>query len=57
LLNEIDVDMSIYGHYDISGVRDDEPEPCPRTWDTVRKCWNDDWKEHLFEHEVEHYEK
>ena len=57
LLRETDVDMSQYGKYDISGVRDDEPEPCPRTWDPLRKTWTDDWKEHLFEHEIDHYQK
>ena len=57
LLRETDVDMSIYGQYDITGVRDDEPEPCPRAWDEVRKTWNDDWKSMLFEHEVQHYQQ
>ena len=56
LLNEVDVDMSNYGMYDISGVRDDEPEPNPREWDEVRKCWTDHWKEHLFEHELLWYQ-
>jgi len=44
LLRDTDVDMSHYGKYDITGVRDDEPEPCPRVWDETRKTWNDDWK-------------
>lgn len=56
LLNEIDVDMSRYGLYDISGVRDGDPEPCPRTWDPVRKCWSDDWKDFLYDAEIQHYE-
>ena len=47
--------MSIYGHYDISGCRDDEPEPCPRVYDPIRKVWSDAWKDHLFEHEITHY--
>lgn len=55
LLREMDVDMSEYGKYDISGVRDDEPEPCPRTWDEKRKAWSDDWKQFLFEHEINFY--
>jgi len=45
LLNETEVDMSLYGKYDISGVKDGEPEPCPRVWDPLRKCWSDEWKE------------
>jgi len=28
--------MSHYGKYDISGVKDSEPEPCPRVWDAKR---------------------
>jgi len=47
--------MSIYGLYDIAGVRDDEPEPCPRAWDEVRKTWTDDWKQELFDHEIQWY--
>lgn len=57
ILRETDVDMSIYGTYDLTGIRDDEPEPCPRAWDETRKCWSDEWKEQLFEHEVEWYQK
>ena len=57
LLRDQDVDMSVYGGYDISGIRDDEPEPCPRVWDELRKTWSDAWKDQLFEHEVQHYEQ
>ena len=56
LLREHDVDMSNYGMYDITGVRDDEPEPCPRLWDEDRKTWNDDWKSMLYQHEIEWYQ-
>lgn len=49
--------MAHYGMYDISGVRDDEPEPCPRTWDPVRKTWNNTWKDHLYEHEIAFYKQ
>jgi len=49
--------MSNYGMYDLTGIRDGEPEPCPRTWDTTRKCWTDDWKSFLFEHEIDEYQK
>jgi len=28
--------MNHYGKYDISGVKDGEPEPCPRVWDAKR---------------------
>jgi small subunit ribosomal protein S29 len=46
------VDMSLYGKIDYSGTHDDDPEPCPRVWDPVRKCWSDSWKEHLYDHEI-----
>lgn len=36
ILNEFEVDMSVYGKYDISGIRDGEGEPCPRIWDEKR---------------------
>lgn len=36
--------MSIYGKIDYTGMRDTEPEPCPRVWDNDRKCWSDSWK-------------
>jgi small subunit ribosomal protein S29 len=36
ILNEFQVDMTHYGKYDISGVKDGEPEPCPRVWDAKR---------------------
>ena len=49
--------MSLYGLYDISGCRDDEPEPCPRVWDAKRKTWSDAWKQFLLEPEIEHFTK
>jgi hypothetical protein len=36
LLQDFEVDMSLYGKFDISGVKDGDPEPCPRTWDPKR---------------------
>lgn len=57
ILRENDVDMSLYGAYDIAGVRDDEPEVTDRHWDEVRKTWTDDWKKELFEHEVVWYQR
>ena len=56
-MREHDVDMSLYGLYDISGVRDDEPEPCPRVWDADRKTWSDSWKQFLMDPEIEYFEK
>ena len=47
-----DVDLSIYGKYDLSGVKDGDPEPCPRVWDEERQCWSDSWKENLFDFEI-----
>ena len=55
LLRDTPVDMAIYGSYDLTGIRDDEPEPCPRVWDEARKTWSDAWKEFLFEHEINFY--
>ena len=53
ICNEFEVDMSLYGNYDISGVKDGEPEPCPRVWDDLRKTWSDDWKKALYDTEIE----
>lgn len=36
LLRNTDVDMSLYGKIDISGVKDGDPEPNPRLWDEER---------------------
>jgi hypothetical protein len=44
--------MSIYGKFDISGVKDGDPEPCPRIWDAKRQTWSDSWKEHLYDLEI-----
>jgi small subunit ribosomal protein S29 len=44
--------MSRYGLYDVSGIRDGEPEPCPRVWDPLKKQYNDVWKEQLYELEL-----
>jgi len=52
LFRHADVDMSVYGKIDISGVKDGEPEPCPKVWDAERQCWTDAWKEHLYDFEI-----
>lgn len=52
LLRNTDVDMSIFGKYDITGVKDGDPEPCPRVWDPRRQTWSDSWKENLYDYEV-----
>jgi len=53
--------LSIYGKYDISAIKDGEPEPCPRVWDEKRKTWSDAWKSMLYQAEIEmfqaHYER
>eukprot|EP00349_Pseudokeronopsis_sp_Brazil_P006457 CAMPEP_0202967672 /NCGR_PEP_ID=MMETSP1396-20130829/12653_1 /ASSEMBLY_ACC=CAM_ASM_000872 /TAXON_ID= /ORGANISM="Pseudokeronopsis sp., Strain Brazil" /LENGTH=143 /DNA_ID=CAMNT_0049693025 /DNA_START=54 /DNA_END=481 /DNA_ORIENTATION=+ len=36
-VHEFDVDMNIYGTCDYTGVRDGDPEPCPRVWDPRRQ--------------------
>jgi hypothetical protein len=35
-MRETDVDLSLYGKIDITGVKDGEPEPCPKVWDKER---------------------
>ena len=52
LFRHSDVNMSVYGKIDISGVKDGEPEPCPKVWDAERQCWTDAWKEHLYDFEI-----
>jgi hypothetical protein len=54
MLSSIDVDMSLYGKIDYSGVKDNDPEPCPRVWDDARKCWSDSWKENLYDFEIKY---
>jgi hypothetical protein len=49
--------MSNYGMYDLTGIRDDEPHPNPRVWDKTRQCWSDEWKEQLFENEIQWYQQ
>lgn len=52
MLREFEVDMSLYGNFDISGVKDGDAEPCPRVWDPKRQQWSDTWKEQLFDLEI-----
>jgi hypothetical protein len=37
IFRNADVDMSVYGKIDISGVKDGDLEPCPRVWDPERQ--------------------
>lgn len=41
----------------MTGVSDDDPEPCPRIWDKTRRVWSDSWKEHLTDFELQLIEK
>ena len=52
LFRTTEVNMDVYGKYDISGIKDGEPEPCPKVWDRERNCFTDAWKEHLFDYEI-----
>jgi len=54
---EIKVNLDIYGKFDMTGISDDEPEPCPRMWDHKRKIWSDTWKDHLTEFELKQIAK
>jgi small subunit ribosomal protein S29 len=53
ILHEMDVDMSLYGKMDMTGVHEDDPEPCPNVWDEERGFWTHDWKNRLIPEEVE----
>lgn len=44
--------MSKYGQIDITGAKDINGEPCPRTWDEDRQCWSDDWKQYIYDTEL-----
>ena len=57
MFREFDVDTSRYGLYDITGVKDGDEEPCPRTWDPHRQCWSDDWKNFMYDAEVKALEQ
>jgi len=53
--------MSRYGQFDITGNKDGDGDPCPRTWDPLRQCWSDDWKGYIYgteakQHEIRHKE-
>lgn len=43
--------MKWYGKCDITGFNETYGEPCPRTWDPLRQCWSDDWKQFLYDTE------
>lgn len=45
----MDVNLKRYGKFDMTGVKDGDPEPCPRVWDPLRQCWSDDWKGFLYD--------
>ena len=53
----MDVDASLYGKIDMTGVHEDEGEPCPRVWDPIRQCWSDDWKGFLYDVELKFLEQ
>ena len=52
IFREMDVDMSRYGQFDMTGIKDGDGEACPRTWDPIRQCWSDDWKGYLYDQEL-----
>ena len=56
-LKEWDVDLSLYGKFDMAGVKDGDPEPCPRTWDEKRQRWSDEWKKQEYDYEIKETEK
>ena len=56
ILSETDVDMSVYGKIDMSGIKDGEQEPNPKVWDAERECWSDSWKDNMYDFEVKYYQ-
>lgn len=53
----MNVNLNIYGKYDMTGVHDREGEPFPRVWDNKRKVWSDSWKTNLSPAELMHYDQ
>jgi small subunit ribosomal protein S29 len=53
---ELKVNLDIYGKYDMTGISDEEAEPCPRIWDQQRRVWSDAWRDHLTEFEIQQIE-
>ena len=56
LLGEVDVDLSLYGKIDMSGIKDGEPEPNPKVWDPERQTWSDSWKENMYDFELKYFQ-
>jgi len=54
---EFKVNLDIYGKFDMTGIHDEEPEPCPRTFDPRRRTWSDAWKDHLTDMELKQIAK
>lgn len=54
---EMKVNLDLYGKFDMTGIHDDEPEPCPRVFDPRRRTYSDAWKEHLTEYELKQIAK
>jgi small subunit ribosomal protein S29 len=55
--DDFKVNLDIYGKFDMTGIHDDEPEPCPRTFDPRRRTWSDAWKDHLTDMELKQIAK
>ena len=54
---EMDVNLDLYGKIDMTGVHEDDDDPCPREYDPIRQCWSDDWKKFLYDSEIRFYEQ
>ena len=63
---ELKVNLEIYGHFDKTGIHDDELETCHtdkngikyfREYDPRRRVWNDAWKDHLTDMELKQIAK
>eukprot|EP01016_Furgasonia_blochmanni_P047849 TRINITY_DN7069_c0_g1_i3.p1 TRINITY_DN7069_c0_g1~~TRINITY_DN7069_c0_g1_i3.p1 ORF type:complete len:535 (-),score=119.21 TRINITY_DN7069_c0_g1_i3:242-1846(-) len=54
-IREIPVNMSLYGHYNYSGVHKDDPDPNPKLWDPERQIWSNSWEKFVDEDERYQY--
>lgn len=57
MLGQTEVDLSRYGRIDLSGLKDGEPHPNPKVWDSERECWSDSWKENMYDFEVKYFQQ
>jgi hypothetical protein len=57
IFTEFQVNLDHFGKYDLTGHRIEDGEACPRTYDPIRQCWSDDWKQFMYESEIKAYDQ